>query len=141
MHIDLSCKHVVQASRVLLQNLLVVFAWKLIHKNFQPPHWVIVQDITSTTCIVCKQTKLKLIPFNFSVDSESIPSLQTSQRKLQQMQKDKKKNIILGVHKHGHNGIMSLLPFWELQLQLNKPALQHITSTIRGSKSKPSYLT
>lgn len=91
MHIDLSCKHVVQASRVLLQNLLVVFAWKLIHKNFQPPHWVIVQDITSTTYIVCKQTKLKLIRLNFSVYSESIHSLQTSQGKLQQMQKDKKK--------------------------------------------------
>lgn len=49
LHIDLSSKHVVETSRVFLKYLLVIFAWKLINKDFQSSHWIIFQYITSTT--------------------------------------------------------------------------------------------
>lgn len=52
MHEDLSSKHVVEASGVLLKDLLVVFAWELIHINFQLSNWIIFQYVTSTSCII-----------------------------------------------------------------------------------------
>ena len=51
MHENFSCKHMVETSGVLLKDLFVVFAWKLVHKNLQPSYWIIFQNITSTSCI------------------------------------------------------------------------------------------
>ena len=63
MHKDLSCKHVGEASWVLLQNLLIVFAWKFLDKNFQPSNRIIFQNISSTTCILHSPIILKDLSF------------------------------------------------------------------------------
>ena len=63
MHKDLSCKHVGEASWVLLQNLLIVFAWKFIDKNFQPSNRIIFQNISSTTCMLYSPVILKDLSF------------------------------------------------------------------------------
>lgn len=49
LHVDLSSKHVGETSGVFLKYLLVVFAWKLVNKDFESSHWIIVQYIPSTT--------------------------------------------------------------------------------------------
>jgi len=51
VHENLSGKHVVQAPRILLQQLLVVLAWEIIDIDLKPPNRVIFQHITSTSCI------------------------------------------------------------------------------------------
>lgn len=52
VHEDLRGKHVVQAPRVFLQQLLVVFSREIIDKHLEPPNRIIVQHITSTSCIL-----------------------------------------------------------------------------------------
>ena len=52
VHEDLSSKHVVQAPRILLHQLLVVFTGEIMHVNLEPPNRVIFQHITSTSWIL-----------------------------------------------------------------------------------------
>ena len=50
MHEDLSSKHVGEASRIVLNNFLVVFIGKIVNKDFQPPHWIIFKHVSSAAC-------------------------------------------------------------------------------------------
>jgi hypothetical protein len=82
MHKDLSCKHVGEASRILLQNFLVVFTRKLIHKNLQTSHRIVLQDITSTTYTQCNQNLiirshiLKTVASEYQIVSKHFHGLQ-----------------------------------------------------------------
>ena len=49
VHEDLSGKHVVQAPRILLQQLLVVFAGEIIDIHLEPPNGIIFEHITSAS--------------------------------------------------------------------------------------------